>query len=76
MCLARYEILGHPQAWTPLRGSPALGAATHSSLLGGSLKAVGFGDGFFPWLNTYRNLLRFFYLLLQTVPQFFRHIAA
>jgi len=39
---------GHPQAWTPLRWSPALEAATHSLLilLGGSLKAEGFGDGF------------------------------
>jgi len=39
---------GHPQAWTPLCWSPALEAATHSLLilLGGSLKAEGFGDGF------------------------------
>jgi len=39
---------GHPQAWTPLCWSPALEAATHSLLilLGDSLKAEGFGDGF------------------------------
>jgi hypothetical protein len=39
----------HPQAWTPLRWSPALEAATHSLfiLLYGSLKAEGFGDGFY-----------------------------
>jgi len=38
----------HPQARTPLCWSPALEAATHSLLilLGGSLKAEGFGDGF------------------------------
>jgi hypothetical protein len=36
------------QAWTPFCRSPAFEAATHSLLilLGGSLKAEGFGDGF------------------------------
>jgi len=54
MCLAMCGLNGHPQAWTPLCWSPALEAATHSLLilLGGSLKAEGFGDGF-SWLNTY-----------------------
>jgi len=47
-CLAMCGLNGHPQAWTPLCWSPALEAATHSLLilLGGSLKAEGFGDGF------------------------------
>jgi hypothetical protein len=47
-CLAMYGLNGHPQAWTPLCWSPALEAATHTLiiLLGGSLKAEGFGDGF------------------------------
>jgi hypothetical protein len=40
----------HPQAWTPLCWNPVLEAATHSLLilLGGILKAEGFGDGFSP----------------------------
>ena len=47
-CLAKCGLNGHPQAWTPLCWSPVLEAATHSLiiLLGGILKAEGFGDGF------------------------------
>ena len=48
-CLARYEIHAHPQACTLLSGALVRrgGRLPHdlSFLLGGSLKAVGFGDG-------------------------------
>ena len=65
-CLARYEIDGHPQAWTPRSGALALEAATRSSvLLGGSLKAVGFGDGFIP------STLSGFFSLRPIKTQFF-----
>ena len=54
-CLAGYSVPGHPQAWTPLCGGPALEAATHSStfywVAASKPQALGM---VLPRLNTYK----------------------